>query len=59
MDTVIFGPDLAEYQARAEGGAEGAWAPAPLSRDAQSAPLSRQLFFFLNNLLWRPAQCNY
>ncbi len=51
-------------QARAEGGAEGAWAPAPLHHDAQSALLSRQLlllllFFLLNTLLWRPAQSNY
>ncbi len=35
-------------QARAEGGggAEGAWAPAPLHHDAQSALLSRHFFFF-------------
>ncbi len=32
-------------QARAEGGAEGAWAPAPLPHDAQSALLSRQFFY--------------
>ncbi len=33
-------------QARAEGGAVGAWAPAPFPLDAQSALLSRQLLFF-------------
>ncbi len=43
-------------QARAEGAAEGAWAPAPLPHDAQSALLSRQFFFY--TLLWRSAQCN-
>ncbi len=32
-------------QARAEGGAVGAWAPAPFPLDAQSALLSRQFFF--------------
>ncbi len=34
-------------QARAEGGAEGAWAPAPLHHNAQSALLSRQFFFYI------------
>ncbi len=33
-------------QARAEGGAVGAWAPAHFPLDAQSALLSRQFFFF-------------
>ncbi len=36
---------MAWGQARAEGGAEGAWAPAPLHHDAQSALLSRQFLF--------------
>ncbi len=31
-------------QARAEGGAVGAWAPAPFPLDAQSALMSRQFF---------------
>ncbi len=35
------------HQARAEGGAVGAWAPAPFPLDAQSALLSRQFFIFL------------
>ncbi len=39
-------PFIKRGQARAEGGAEGAWAPAPLLHDAQSALLSRQIFFF-------------
>ncbi len=37
---------LGVLQARAEGGAVGAWAPAPFPLDAQSALLSRQLLFF-------------
>ncbi len=45
------------HQARAEGGAEGAWAPAPLPK----VPFCQGNFFFflLNTLLWRPAQSNY
>ncbi len=48
-------------QARAEGGAEGAWAPAPLPK----VPFCQGNFFifffyiFFNTLLWRPAQSNY
>ncbi len=42
-------------QARAEGGAEGAWAPAPLPK----VPFCQGILFFLNTLLWRPAQSNY
>ncbi len=37
--------DDASEQARAEGGAVGAWAPAHFPLDAQSALLSRQFFF--------------
>ncbi len=40
------------------GGAEGAWAPAPLAK----VPFCQGNFFylfFLNTLLWRPAQSNY
>ncbi len=36
-------------QARAEGGAMGAWAPAPFPLDGQSALLSRQFFYFVCN----------
>ncbi len=49
-------------QARAEGGAEGAWAPAPLPKVpfCQGNFLFFYFFyFFLNTLLWRPAQSNY
>ncbi len=45
----------------------GAWAPAPLPHDGQSALLSRPIsfffffffFFLLNTPLWMPAQSNY
>ncbi len=59
----VSGRSGAQSQARAEGGAEGAWAPAPLPK----VPLCQGKFFiylfiifiFLNTLLWRPAQSNY
>ncbi len=41
---LVTGP-FTHCQARAEGGAVGAWAPAPFPLDAKSALLSRQLFF--------------
>ncbi len=43
-----------QAQARAEGGAVGAWAPAPFPLDAQSALLSRQFFLFIFFVIKRP-----
>ncbi len=37
------------------GGAEGAWAPAPLTHEAQSALLSRQFFFFFFFFIKHPS----
>ncbi len=57
-DILIFSPSLqvqTQHQARAEGGAEGAWAPAPLPK----VPFCQGNFFLLNTLLWRPGQSNY
>ncbi len=39
---ICSGAWACKHQARAEGGAVGAWAPAPFPLDAQSALLSRQ-----------------
>ncbi len=56
-------PDAAaanRWQEHVQGGAEGAWAPAPLPKvPFCQGNFNFNFYFLLNTLLWRPAQSNY